>query len=945
VGSVVGSTTGDMTIDNFSFYPVINAIVSTSYSSNVITVGGFAPGTAITIIADDTPSALVDAGPFETGVSGNFSTQKDLTVGDSGKVLIVAKATSSNLYSTRVSCTISITSGATTGTGVFAITSEASNAALAPAVVTAPVISGNTDAGSVLTINTGTWTNSPVLYSYQWELDGVPISGATTNSYLTITSQVSHTISCSVTASNAEGSNTASSSNTKIITAATGTTTSPTNTAPPTISGNTMVGSTLSLTSTGSWNPSSGLTFTMQWYRGTALISGATSSTYVSQTADVGNSVKCAVTAFGSGFTQSTTAFSNLITVTTATSGAPVNTAIPVISGNTTVGSSILCTNGVWTNSPTSYSPQWLRNGSPISGAVSTAYTLTPSDSGTTISCRITATNSVGFATATSSGVTITTQIAPNQFSFSNITGVTPGNYGWTPVITVTGLPLNTQVTVTSSNTGGPTGNTLWAGTSSSSMFQGIGSITTTSSSSGTIAIQVGVQTPSGAGGVTIPSTVTIGTTSTTFSVTSMATVDLDPNTYSFTAVTNANISTYYTSNTVTVTGLSPNTQVYVSGGWGTTMFSPAPESPTVDSGTFSLSGTFANSKTVTTSSSGSLVVAVRSLSPDKYNSTWNAAAFVGNGTGLFSITTTTGGVAPVNTGAPSITGSATTGSTLTVSTGTWNNNPTGYTYQWKKNGLNISGATGSSYTVNSGDASSTITCDVTATNTYGSATATSGSVSIGAGVPVNTIAPSLVGTPAVGNTLTVSTGTWTNNPTSYTYQWKKNGSPISGATSSMYLVVSGDASSTILCTVVAINAAGSGTINTGSVTIPASVIDLTPDAFSLGTHILYSTLETFTAVYSSQVTVTGLSPNTQITVSASVGTGGPYMSPTVDAGTSILSGSFATSKTVTTSASGSIVVEAKAAQGPSTYGDTWTINVSVGNGVGVFSILNQVGQ
>jgi hypothetical protein len=38
--------------------------------------------------------------------------------------------------------------------------------------------------------------------------------------------------------------------------------------------------------------------------------------------------------------------------------------------------------------------------------------------------------------------------------------------------------------------------------------------------------------------------------------------------------------------------------------------------------------------------------------------------------------------------------------------------------------------------------------------------------------VPVNTALPTVSGTAQVGQTLTGSNGTWTNNPTSYRYMW-----------------------------------------------------------------------------------------------------------------------------------------------------------------------------
>lgn len=86
---------------------------------------------------------------------------------------------------------------------------------------------------------------------------------------------------------------------------------------------------------------------------------------------------------------------------------------------------------------------------------------------------------------------------------------------------------------------------------------------------------------------------------------------------------------------------------------------------------------------------------------------------------------------APENTVAPAITGTATVGSTLTVSNGTWTGSPTGYTYAWLSGGTVVSGQTAHTYVVVAGDAGKAITARVTATNATASATATSNAVNI----------------------------------------------------------------------------------------------------------------------------------------------------------------------------------------------------------------------
>lgn len=86
----------------------------------------------------------------------------------------------------------------------------------------------------------------------------------------------------------------------------------------------------------------------------------------------------------------------------------PFNTIAPVVSGTNTVGSILTTTNGTWSGSlPITYTYQWLRNGSNIGGATSSTYTLVTADTSNVVSCRVTATNSVGNANATSNSLTI----------------------------------------------------------------------------------------------------------------------------------------------------------------------------------------------------------------------------------------------------------------------------------------------------------------------------------------------------------------------------------------------------------------------------------------------------------------------------------------------------------------------------------------------------------
>jgi Carboxypeptidase regulatory-like domain len=85
----------------------------------------------------------------------------------------------------------------------------------------------------------------------------------------------------------------------------------------------------------------------------------------------------------------------------------------------------------------------------------------------------------------------------------------------------------------------------------------------------------------------------------------------------------------------------------------------------------------------------------------------------------------------PVDTAAPTITGTPGAGSVLSCSTGSWSNDPTGFTYQWLRNGAAIAGQTEPTYTVQSADEGTSLSCQVTAGSTAGPVAASSAALPV----------------------------------------------------------------------------------------------------------------------------------------------------------------------------------------------------------------------
>lgn len=86
---------------------------------------------------------------------------------------------------------------------------------------------------------------------------------------------------------------------------------------------------------------------------------------------------------------------------------------------------------------------------------------------------------------------------------------------------------------------------------------------------------------------------------------------------------------------------------------------------------------------------------------------------------------TYTAPAAPANTVLPAISGLPQVGVLLTAYPGVWSGGPA-FTYQWRRNATNISGATNPTYTPIAGDIGGALSVVVTGTNSTGSANATS---------------------------------------------------------------------------------------------------------------------------------------------------------------------------------------------------------------------------
>jgi hypothetical protein len=199
-----------------------------------------------------------------------------------------------------------------------------------------------------------------------------------------------------------------------------------------------------------------------------------------------------------------------------------------------------------------------------------------------------------------------------------------------------------------------------------------------------------------------------------------------------------------------------------------------------------------------------------------------NAAGTVASSSARLSVTASA--VAPAITSEPSD-ASITAGQAATFSVVASGTAP--LSYQWQKNGTAITGATATGYTTPAATtADSGATFAVVVSNSAGSATSRSAKLTVAA--PGGPVAPSITVQPAdqsirAGQTATYSVTATGTAPLSY--QWRKNGTAIAGATSASYTTPAATtADNGATFAVVVSNPAGSVTSRSARLTVGAAL-------------------------------------------------------------------------------------------------------------------------
>ncbi|MFT3912000.1 MAG: GDSL-type esterase/lipase family protein [Ferruginibacter sp.] len=812
-----------------------NLPVSVSIAANpgnTICVGASVTFTATPINGGNNPTyQWYNGASLIIGETADTYTSSSLVNGDAISVVLASTAT-----------TCISGSPATSNTIIMTVNPNL------PVSVSIAANPGNTICSGTSVTFTATPTNGGNNPTYQWFNGASPIIGETNSTYTSSALIDGDAISVVLT-SNASPCATGSPATSNTITM------SIVQSLPVSVSiaanpGNTICsGTSVTFTATptnGGNNP------TYQWFNGASAIVGETGSTYTSSSLVNGDAISVVLTSSATACITGNPATSNTITMT-VNPNLPVSVSIAANAGNTICAGTSVTFTATPTNGGGSPTYQWFNGASAIVGETGSTYTSSSLVNGDAISVVLTssATTCITGNPATSNTITMT--VNPN-LPVSVSIAANPGNTICTGTsVTFTATPINGGNNPTyqwfngASPIVGQTGSTY----TSSSLANGdaISVVLTSNASpcatgspatSNTITMSVGQSLPVSVSIAANPGNTICAGTSVTFTAT---------------PTNGGGNPTYQWFN-----GVSP-----IAGEIGSTYTSSslvngdAIHVVLTSSATTCVTGNPATSNTITITVNQNLPVSV-SIAANPGNTICSGISVT------FTATPTNGG-----------------------------NNPS---YQWFNGVSPIVGQTGSTYTSSAladGDAISVVLTSNATCVTGSPATSNTITMSVGQGLPVSVSIAANPGNVICPGTSVTFTATPVNAGVPTTYQWKKNGSDINGATNPTYTDATLVNNDVISCTITTNTSCANGVIaNSNNITIVASsTIPTTPVAINGPTNACPFVGQSTTATYSIAPVANATSYTWTVPAGASIASGQGSTSIEVSYSNSFLFGSI----------------------------------------------------
>jgi|GEM_PF-1023744 len=481
------------------------------------------------------------------------------------------------------------------------------------------------------------------------------------------------------------------------------------------------------------------LTLTYQWSRDEVAVDGATSAEYAVLPSDVGSTFTVTVTGNGPGYDERVSTSQ----ATAAVEPGTLTASAPGITGTAQVGATLTAVPVSWTPADTVTTYQWYVGDDAVEGATQATFVPRAEDLGRAVSLHVVGTHD-GYV--------------PSEQTTEATLPVVAGELAQAPVPTIVGTPrVGTTLTAVPGT---------WSPVAGLSYQWFVGDAAVEGETTSTF----------------VPRAADLGRA---VSVHVVGAADGYASQERVSVPTSAVVAGVFTQSPVpTISGTPRRVGTKLTAVTGT--WAPGATFTYVWKAGSTVVGT-ASTFTPTSAHLGAkITVTVTATLPGYTSVTRTSAPTAAVTSGVFT-------TAPV----PTLSGSVKVGSTVTAVTGTWA--PTAkFTYQWRRNGAAISGATKSTYVPVPDDKSTVLTVTVSATRSgFVTKKVTSVGVKVGSGVFTTAPVPTISGTVRVGSTLKATAGTWSPAAT-VSYGWFRDGKAISGAGLATYVPTSADLGHTL---------------------------------------------------------------------------------------------------------------------------------------------------